>query len=584
MGRQGTIDRARSGAGRPRRAALLAIAAAATCAGIVAPAQGATGTHTITVLPDTSALELSTFPRSTAVDIEVLRNGVAMAHASVTTDSAGDAAVNGGTLDCWSDATPDLLPGDVVKVTGPGFADTKAVDAITSSRPEQTGPGTVVVHGRATAPDGTPLPVASIETRVIGSAQDRFSNGRRDLRAGAGNPFPLAADAGDPGAWTATFSGLTPDDVTKVLTAIDVRGIFTDTIDPSQTIAQSPVARGPAMPCTTPVRRDAVTHASRMAVNARDAGDDLVLSGVAQDADAVTVTLDDEDPRTAPVTAPATLSAPSGGQAFTATIPGADLRMLHDGTLTASATYTVGGTDLYGGAITVLKDTVAPPAPIATPGAGTYLSAQSVALEDADATAAIHWTAGGTAPTAGSATYAAPILVTASQTLRAIAVDRAGNASPVATLPFEIAVPVVPSIGSVTAAPQGAAPAPAATPRADVAGATASALRATALTVPARVRVRTLKARGLSLSLHAPAEAAVVRVRVYRANRSGRPTGRALATVERLAPGSAATMRIGLRDRAVRRLGRGRYVVTVAVGRTRAALGPAAARALTVTR
>jgi hypothetical protein len=250
VGRQGTTDRPRTWAGRAGRTALLAIAAAATCAGVAAPAQAATGTHTVTVLPDSSALELSTYPGHTDLRIAVLRAGVEMAKASVTTDAAGDADVNGGGADCWSDATPDILPGDVVQVSGPDFVDTKVVDDVTSSRPVQTGPGTVIVRGHAKAADGTALPVTSIEARVVGSSKDRFSNGRRDLRAGAGLDFPLTADAADPGAWTATFSGLTADDVIKALAAIEMRGIFTDTEDPSQTIAQSPAARGPAPPCS----------------------------------------------------------------------------------------------------------------------------------------------------------------------------------------------------------------------------------------------------------------------------------------------------------------------------------------------
>jgi Chitobiase/beta-hexosaminidase C-terminal domain len=579
MGRQGTIDRARTRAGRT---ALLAIAAALTCGGIAAPAHAATGTHTISVLPDASALELSTYPASTPVRVEVKRNEVTIATASVATDAAGDAAVNGGTMDCWSDATPDILPGDVVEVSGPGFVDTKTVDDITSSRPVQTGPGTVVVHGRAKALDGGPLPVASIETRIIGSSKDRFANGRRDLRAGAGNDFPLVPDAGDPTAFTATFSGLSAADVSKVLSSIDVRQIFTDTEDPSQTIAESPSARGPAAPCSTPMRRDAVTRANHMTVNAANVGSDLVLSGVTRNADAVTVNLDDDAGRR--VTIPATLSAPSGAQSFTAPVPADRVGGLRDGTLTASATYTIGGMDITGDELTLLKDTVAPPAPVATPGPRTYLGPQAVTLGDDDATATIHWTAGGVTPTADSPAFASPILITASQTIRAVAVDRAGNASPLAAFSFEIAVPVVPAPGDVpvppAATPAAATPAPAGA----VAGTAASALRLRGLALTSRIRAARLRRDGLGLSLKVPAEAAVVRVVVSRAGRSGRPTGHPIATAVRLAPGRAGTMRLRLRDAKVRAVRPGRYVVSVALGRTRAALGPATLHALTVTR
>jgi len=317
-----------------------------------------------------------------------------------------------------------------------------------------------------------------------------------------------------------------------------------------------------------------------MTINAQNAGDDLVLSGVAVGATDVMVTLDDGDRTTPAITVPATLSAPDGGQAFTATISGADLQGLSDGTLTASATYTVGGTDISGRDLTLLKDTVAPPAPTATPGTGTYASAQSVAIEDADATAALHWTAGPTAPTADSATYRNPILVTATQTIRALAVDRAGNESPVSAF----ALTIVPPVAAATPA----APAVAATasPAAAVAGVTAqSVLRVRSLALPARIRAARLRSGGLRLSVRVPADAVVVRVTLYRASRAGKPTGRPVATVFRLAPGSDAVMRLTLRDRALlRTLRPGRYVAVVAAGRSRTALGVASAKPFTVTR
>src|SRR4051794_34038995 len=503
MGRQGTMDRARTRATRTVCAALLAFGLTAALAASGAAAKGGGGGggvvaagHTITVLPDTSALELSGFPGATTVQIDVTRDGVQLATGTLTTDSGGDGAMNGGTMDCWSDATPDILPGDVVRVTGPDFVDAKTVDDITTSRAVKTRPGTVVVHGHAAAPDGTPLPVASIETRIIGSTQNPFSNGRRDLRAGGTNAFPLTQDADDPTAFTATFSGLTANDVAAALDAVGVRGIFTDTLDPSQTIAESPVARGPAPPCTTPMRRDAITRANHMTVNAGNVGSDLVLSGVTQNADAVTVNLDDESGRR--VTIPATLSMPSGAQTFTATVPADRVGALRDGTLTASATYTIGGMNISGDAMTLVKDTVVPPAPTATPGPRTSLAPQSVTLADDDASAKIHWTAGTATPTADSPAFTSPILVTASQVIRAVAVDRAGNASPVSAFSFEIAVPVVPAPANAapqpSAASQPSAAAPTVTPGSAVAGTqTASALRVRGLALGRRIHAASLR-------------------------------------------------------------------------------------------
>src|SRR4051812_23078843 len=393
--------------------AAAAIAAACACAATAGPAAAAeTGTNIVTVLPDTSGLELSVFPRSTALQVDVLRDGVRLASAPITTDLLGAAAVNGGTLGCWSDATPDMLPGDTVHISGAGVDVSTTVEPTTVSRAVDTGAGTVTVHGTAAMLDGAQLPVANLEARIISSSKDAFSNGRRDLRAVVGKAGgSIGYDHESGPAWTAVFTGLTSADVATALAAVDVRGIATSTNPSEQTIAQAPVARGPAPPCTAPLRRDAVTTASRPAVNAATAGADLVISGVAQDASEVTVTLDDADPATAALTVPATLSAPDGAQSFTATIAGGDLRTLADGMLEASGHYTVAGTVVGGATLSVLKDTVAPPAPTATPAPATYGTAQSVALEDADATAAIHWTARAAAPAPCSAAHTAPVLL-----------------------------------------------------------------------------------------------------------------------------------------------------------------------------
>ncbi len=57
------------------------------------------------------------------------------------------------------------------------------------------------------------------------------------------------------------------------------------------------------------------------------------------------------------------------------------------------------------------------------PGGGTYSSAQTVSLSDTDGNASIHYTTDGSTPTASSTLYTGPISVTASATLRAIAMD-----------------------------------------------------------------------------------------------------------------------------------------------------------------
>ena len=61
---------------------------------------------------------------------------------------------------------------------------------------------------------------------------------------------------------------------------------------------------------------------------------------------------------------------------------------------------------------TLTKDTIAPPAPTATPAAGTFDAAQAVSLSDADQTAKVHYTVDGTAPTAASLVFTAQLQIT----------------------------------------------------------------------------------------------------------------------------------------------------------------------------
>ena len=58
-----------------------------------------------------------------------------------------------------------------------------------------------------------------------------------------------------------------------------------------------------------------------------------------------------------------------------------------------------------------------------TPAPGTYSSAQSVTLSDTDANAKIYYTTDGSAPSASSTLYTGPIQVSASETIKAIAID-----------------------------------------------------------------------------------------------------------------------------------------------------------------
>lgn len=75
-----------------------------------------------------------------------------------------------------------------------------------------------------------------------------------------------------------------------------------------------------------------------------------------------------------------------------------------------------------------------------SPAGGTYGSAQSVTLSDVDTSAKIYYTTDGSTPSASSTLYTAPISVTVSKTIKAIAIDPALQNSNVTTAVYTIQV------------------------------------------------------------------------------------------------------------------------------------------------
>ncbi len=93
-----------------------------------------------------------------------------------------------------------------------------------------------------------------------------------------------------------------------------------------------------------------------------------------------------------------------------------------------------------------------PPAaatPVFSPGSGAYTAAQSVIISDGTAGATIYYTTDGSTPTASSTSYAGPITVAASQTLKAIAVAAGYTNSSVGSASYTL-VPA--TVGSSTVA------------------------------------------------------------------------------------------------------------------------------------
>ncbi len=80
--------------------------------------------------------------------------------------------------------------------------------------------------------------------------------------------------------------------------------------------------------------------------------------------------------------------------------------------------------------------------PSFSPAAGTYTSTQTVTISDATPGATIYYTTNGTTPTTGSAVYSAPISVSASETVSAIAIASGYSQSSVGSASYVINQPL----------------------------------------------------------------------------------------------------------------------------------------------
>jgi hypothetical protein len=132
----------------------------------------------------------------------------------------------------------------------------------------------------------------------------------------------------------------------------------------------------------------------------------------------------------------------------------------YTGAITVSATETVKAIAIATGytnsavATAAYTISVGLPAPTFSPAAATYTSAQSVTISDATTGAAIYYTTDGSTPTASSTRYTGAIWQSATQTLKAIAVQTGYANSSVTTATYTIA-PVLPA---PTFSPQGGGP------------------------------------------------------------------------------------------------------------------------------
>jgi hypothetical protein len=115
---------------------------------------------------------------------------------------------------------------------------------------------------------------------------------------------------------------------------------------------------------------------------------------------------------------------------------------VYSGPITVSATETVEALAVESGftnsAVGSATYTLTAATPTFSPGTGTYSSAQTVTISDATSGAAIHYTTDGTTPTASSTVYSSPIIVSGTETVKALAVESGFTSSAVASATYAL--------------------------------------------------------------------------------------------------------------------------------------------------
>jgi hypothetical protein len=227
--------------------------------------------HSVIAFPQRDFVSADGFAAGTTYTVDVIHPdgttrstgpGIEAEDDASTTGFDGIIEVNHPGGACWQGVTPDIRPGDKVRITNDadGSADETTVANVTAKRPVSPEAGTVEIHGTALDAAGNPLPIDQIEQRLVNA--DLFDNGRRTLRAAnaAGEDGTLSYDLGGlAGNWTARYTGLSDADVTKAL-ASESRGMWlgADAAAGNElTIYEigGGVTAGPSAPCTAPLEK-----------------------------------------------------------------------------------------------------------------------------------------------------------------------------------------------------------------------------------------------------------------------------------------------------------------------------------------
>ena len=192
-------------------------------------------------------------------------------------------------------------------------------------------------------------------------------------------------------------------------------------------------------------------------INIANAGSLVINGTAASGVGVVTVAL--TDPSNPSVLVDATVTPdPAGGNTWSATISAADVAGLAEGPVQILATFDGAciAADCSPDAI-VTKDTVAPEAPTAFPDAFAVLTAATnIDITSLDPTASTFFTTGTPTaldPTAADTAVSGPYLVSTTQEVKAIAIDPAGNRSPIMVANYTVTIPAAPTTTTLAVSP-----------------------------------------------------------------------------------------------------------------------------------
>jgi hypothetical protein len=229
--------------------------------------------HSILVFPQRDFVSASGFGEGDLVTVEVFHPGSTSPASSAidvvplddpgTTGFDGLVEVNHPGGACWVGVTPDIRPGDRVRTTVKNVTgtivsrDETTVSNVTAQRPVQTAADTVVVRGTAQDATGAAIDITQLEQRLVVPRDAFDKNGRRTLRAPGDGA--IAYDAQGSINWTATYTGLTLNDVSRALGA-ESRIMWLGT-NPAAAVEATVfeigagIGAGPAAPCTAPLEK-----------------------------------------------------------------------------------------------------------------------------------------------------------------------------------------------------------------------------------------------------------------------------------------------------------------------------------------